>query len=323
MLKGYLRSKGVQASERKLRSLLPRVTPQWFQARQRNAQERTNPSLYVARYFGHKLHIDQNEKLVHYGVTYVLARDGFSGKLVSGAVMARKNNKIIYDEVYRTTLLQFGLWDQVRVDHGKEFYLLLYIQERLRVAGRGDLTIAPYVQTTSTQNHIIERVWVELNHRVTYPVKRVIVSMDQQRAVNMDDETTKFCVSYVLQQVCSVGMIRMIEAWNNHHIARKGIPNSLHASNCRINHIHSLEVPIGNEAIEEYRRQGGSITDPHDFGEDPLASDPTLLQQRQQVWEHRLGMSYSDVYSQLMTGNDQVLRDAVLKFIDITNELLY
>ena len=63
--------------------------------------------------------------------------------------MARKNNKIIYDEVYHTTLLQFGLWDQVWVDHGKEFYLLLYIQEQL---GRGDLTIAPYVRTTSTQN---------------------------------------------------------------------------------------------------------------------------------------------------------------------------
>ena len=97
MLKGYLRSKGVQASEHKLRSLLSRVTPQWFQARQHNAQERTNPSLNVARYFGHKLHIDQNEKLVHYGVTYVLARDRFSGKLVSGAVM---NNRTIYDEVY-------------------------------------------------------------------------------------------------------------------------------------------------------------------------------------------------------------------------------
>lgn len=86
----------------------------------------------------------------------------------------------------------------------------------------------------------------------------------------------------------------MIEAWNNHHIARKGIPNSLHASNCHIHLIHTLEVPTGNDAIEEYRRQGGSITDPHNFGEDPLAGDTGLLQQRQQVWEHRLGMSYSD-----------------------------
>ena len=97
--------------------------------------------------------------------------------------------------------------------------------------------------------------------------------MDQQGAVNMEDETTKFCVSHVLQQVCFVGMMRMTEAWNNHHITRKGIPNALHACNCHINQIHSLEVPTGDDAIEEYRRQGGSITDPHDFGEDPLAGD--------------------------------------------------
>ena len=61
----------------------------------------------------------------------------------------------------------------------------------------------------------------------------------------------------------------MTEAWNNHLIARKEIPN---ASNCRINQIHSLEVPTGDE---EYRRLGGSITDPHAFGEDPLAGDVT------------------------------------------------
>ena len=95
MLKGYMRSKGVQASEHTLRSILPSVTPQWFQGRQRNTQECTNPSLYVARYCGYKLRIDQNQKLVHYGVIYVLARDGFSGKLVSGAVITRKNNKVI------------------------------------------------------------------------------------------------------------------------------------------------------------------------------------------------------------------------------------
>ncbi len=27
--------------------------------------------------------------------------------------------------------LIYGLWDQVRVDHGKEFYLMLYVQEIL------------------------------------------------------------------------------------------------------------------------------------------------------------------------------------------------
>ena len=34
--------------------------------------------------------MDQNEKLVHYGVTYMMARDGYSGKIVGVAVMPRK-----------------------------------------------------------------------------------------------------------------------------------------------------------------------------------------------------------------------------------------
>ena len=84
--------------------------------------------------------------------------------------MQHKNNKIIYDEVYRACLSEYGLWDQVHVDHGREFYLILYIQEKLRNAGQGDPEITPYVQTTSTHNHIIERIWVEVNSRVTYPI---------------------------------------------------------------------------------------------------------------------------------------------------------
>ena len=72
---------------------------------------------------------------------------------------------------------------------------------------------------------------MELNHRVTYP-KKVIVSMYQQRAVNMDDET-RFCV------ICfAASMLHWNdtnEVWNNHHIAQKGF-QTLHASNCRINH---------------------------------------------------------------------------------------
>ena len=125
MLKRYIQSKGVLVSEWKLKSALPRMSPLWHNARQQNSHERSNPSIYVARYFGHKLHLDQNKKVVHYGVTYVLARDGFSGKIVGAAVMQRKNNEIIYNEVYHAFLSEYGLWDQVRVDHGQEFYLTL------------------------------------------------------------------------------------------------------------------------------------------------------------------------------------------------------
>ena len=119
MLKGCLSSKGISTSERKLKNVLPRISPQWHMARQQNSHERSNPSIYIANYFGHKLHIDQNEKLVNYGVTYVLARDGYSGKIVGAAIMPQKNNEIIYEDVYRDCVLRYGLWDEIRVDHGR------------------------------------------------------------------------------------------------------------------------------------------------------------------------------------------------------------
>ena len=56
---------------------------------------------YAALYFGHKLHIDQNEKLKMYGVTHVVARDGFSGKIVSFVTMPIKSNTVIYEAIYR------------------------------------------------------------------------------------------------------------------------------------------------------------------------------------------------------------------------------
>ena len=98
------------------------------------------------------------------------------------------------------------------MDHGREFYLTLYVHEQLRTAGRGDADIAPYMQTASTYNHVIERIWVVLNHRVTYPVKRVITTLEEQAKINMDDPATRFGVSTVLSQVCKVGMTRMVEA---------------------------------------------------------------------------------------------------------------
>lgn len=50
---------------------------------------------------GHKLHLDQNEKLAMFGVTHILAIDGLSKKIVSHITIPVKNNLRIYEEVYR------------------------------------------------------------------------------------------------------------------------------------------------------------------------------------------------------------------------------
>ena len=173
MLKGYIEAtKGLRVSERTLKQMLPAVSQVGHYARQTSSLERSNPAIYSARYFGHKMHLDQNEKLIHFGVTYVMARDG---RLL---VVLLCPVKIIWSSMMKC--LELLYWSLVCgtlcIDHGKEFYLTLYVQEKLRV-GRGDRAVAPYVQTTLTSNHVLERLWVELNHRVTYPIKRIVAAM--------------------------------------------------------------------------------------------------------------------------------------------------
>ena len=60
-----------------------------------------NPIPYHDNYFGQKLHVHQNEKLVMFGVTHIRARDGYGGKIVSFASMPVKNNVEIYKHVFR------------------------------------------------------------------------------------------------------------------------------------------------------------------------------------------------------------------------------
>jgi hypothetical protein len=60
-----------------------------------------NPIPYYAAYYGHKLHMDQNEKLAMFGCTHVIAVDGYSSRIVAHSTMPMKNNLTIYEEVFR------------------------------------------------------------------------------------------------------------------------------------------------------------------------------------------------------------------------------
>ena len=65
----------------------------------------------------------------------------------------------------------------------------------------------------------IERIWPEVNHRVSYPIKRYVNWMEVNDLLDLGDEVTKFCVSFVLMGVCQVGPNRFIESLNAHPLS--------------------------------------------------------------------------------------------------------
>ena len=102
MMTGFIKQKyGVLIGQNRIGKALSRVAPHYHQRRKSSTSRMTNPIPCRANYFGHKLHLNQNEKLEMYGVTYVAVIDSHSRFVAAGATMSRKNNIKIYQVVYR------------------------------------------------------------------------------------------------------------------------------------------------------------------------------------------------------------------------------
>ena len=88
---GFLASSGIRVCEGRVRQALQSVAPNEQADLSRLARRQFNPVPYMANRFGEKINLDQNEKLVRYGVTHVLAIDGFSRKVVGFISLSVKN----------------------------------------------------------------------------------------------------------------------------------------------------------------------------------------------------------------------------------------
>lgn len=51
---------------------------------------------------------------------------------------------------HRKAVRDFGIWNQIRVDKGREWYLMLFVQQKL-AHYRRDLSKPAFLQTASTQ----------------------------------------------------------------------------------------------------------------------------------------------------------------------------
>ena len=62
------------------------------------------------------------------------------------------------------------------------------------------------------------RLWVEMNCRMNYPIKRALVEMENNGIIDVEDDVTKFCVSWVTRQAVEVGLGYAVNSWNSHPI---------------------------------------------------------------------------------------------------------
>ncbi|XP_051976211.1 uncharacterized protein LOC127638638 [Xyrauchen texanus] len=311
---GYLATKGVFAAENRVGRILRGIERPYHEARDRGLRN-FNPVPYHAAYMGHKLHLDQNEKLAMFGVTHVIAVDGYSSKVVAHATMPVKNNLTIYEEVYRTAVVNHGMWDQVRVDYGKEFYLSLFIQEIL-APHRHNQDKPPYCQTTSTKNHKVERMWPEVNNRVNYPLKEALINLTDQELLDMDCNISRYCVSNLTGQLCRLGMNRLVDAWNEHRIPGKGVPNQLAGSGCP-KKVSQVLLPPAPEAANLYAEElGGTLTRESSFGTDPFSTE-----EEKATVERLFAETYpdmADLFNSAVNKNLSPFKDAVIYLINLT-----
>ncbi|XP_070567389.1 uncharacterized protein [Ptychodera flava] len=320
-MKGYLTSKGIHVGRRRLAESMKRSAPDYHEHRRNDFVRRTNPIPYYASYHGNKLHVDQNEKLVMFGVTHIIFIDGYSRKIVGHVTMPLKNPIAIY-KVYREIVLRDGLWDMLRLDHGREFCLINYVQTLLmdhRTFGE----CPPVVQSRSRENLRVERQWPEVNQRFNYTLKSSLISMQHRMMINMFDDTTKFCVSFIACNVAQIGMGRMVQAWNNHPLEgiQSRVPNVLAGSRNRAAHLHETLIPSVEEAVQLYEDEGGHLSREGYFGVDPLRDHPDKIVSREQRFTLR-NPSFDHIFSELINGNTMPFENAVLTFIAITEREL-
>ena len=228
-------------------------------------------------------------------VTHVMARDGYSGMIVAFSTMPVKNNLIIYDEIYSNFTMTYGLWDQVRADGGREFNLVCHIQEYLRDQRRNP-AIDPFKSTKSTDNNIIERIWVEGNSRVHYPIKNAIGQFATDGLIDMTQDHVKFAVSWVSCRVAKVGLQLFAEVWNHHSIPLKGRPIDLMAQNNKAMPVDQLMSK--ERAGEHYRRvTTRPLTSMIIFGVDPLAEYTNLQIRKETKFSRKF--SFKSIFSKI------------------------
>ena len=222
----------VPSGQQQVGASLRRVHPGYHQTRQSLTQRQTNPSPYIARYFGEKLHIKWKTSCI-WGYTHLCSGWLFRIMALLNANQEQCHHLWIHLSVsvlisnVMFVLLHVGRysesmdsrisWEWIVVENGT---LLCLLSSSFPIIAM-TRPKPPLTQTSSKKfnhvlvahnylchidmiiiiiymhNHIVERMWVEVNTSVNYPIKMILQEMTDANENNMDNEIHKYCTSWL------------------------------------------------------------------------------------------------------------------------------
>lgn len=91
---------------------------------------------------------------------------------------------------------------------------------KVRLLGPANIreSLSVIVHSFLLQNHTIERMWVEINKRINYPLKEVLVDMEHKGEIDMDNPLHRYSCSWLTIHVANVGAQYFVASWNAHPI---------------------------------------------------------------------------------------------------------
>ena len=152
-----------------------------FKETQLRSKANTKPIPLYNLFFGQKL---QNEKLATHGATHVIAVDGFSQKVFHCITIHKKNSTAIL--IWFTLQAITSRRSHLGSGEDRSWHRILPHFSSAKQFGK--LENKAHIQM-STNNHRVERLWPEINHRVNYPIQEIL---EASRIINTQDENHSF-----------------------------------------------------------------------------------------------------------------------------------
>ena len=169
---------------------------------------------------------------------------------------------------------------------------------------------------------MVERFWVEINSRVNYPIKQVIIAMQARDEIDLDSPIHTFCISWYTQRVAHVGTSMAVHSWNAHPIPgpHKGVPADRMCENDQTSKIPLPPLPTLADAVSQFEQLGGSLTPLPQFGEDPLHGKSELMDLRNAEFTRKYP-DFNNIFHQLVYGDDTLFVNGLQYFISISIRL--